>query len=163
MLSPAGCQNSCSPAPLLLQARLGGSALPGRLPLHRPVSLLPVCVARTAFPSFLPSSMGLLSTLGSGESVLLVFWWFSGLFSPMWVESKRSAGHGEPSILLHRHLPGVGAGGRNQARLSERLNQTDTIVAYPAYLVCVYVLFLQVPFGGFVGVLKLEKGQHSSI
>ena len=28
--------------------------------------------------------MGLLSTLGCGESVLLVFWWFSGLFRPMW-------------------------------------------------------------------------------
>ena len=33
MLSPTGCQNSCNPAPPLLQARLGGSALPGGLPL----------------------------------------------------------------------------------------------------------------------------------
>ena len=34
------------------------------------------------------SSVGLLSMLGSGESVLLVFWWFSGLFRQVWVESK---------------------------------------------------------------------------
>ena len=52
-----------------------------------------------------PSSMGLSSTLGSGESVLLVFRQFSGLFRQMWVESKWSAGHGEPSVLLCCHLP----------------------------------------------------------
>ena len=54
MLSPTGCQNSRSPAPPLLQARLGGSALPGELPLHCPGSLPPVRVARTASPPFLP-------------------------------------------------------------------------------------------------------------
>ena len=77
----------------------------GWLPLHRPASLPPVRVACTASLPFLPSSMGLLSTLGSGESILLVFWQFSGLFRQMWVESKCSAGHGEPSVLLCRHLP----------------------------------------------------------
>ena len=66
----------------------GGSALPSRLPLYRPGSLLPVRVAHTASLPFLPSSVGLLSMLGSGESVLLVFQWFSGLFRVMWVESK---------------------------------------------------------------------------
>ena len=45
-----------------------------------PDSLPPVCVARTASPPFLPSSVGLSSALGSGDSILLVFWWFSGLF-----------------------------------------------------------------------------------
>ena len=65
-----------------------GLTLLGGLPLHRPVSLLPVCGARTASLPFLPSSMGLSSTLGSGESVLLVFWRFSWLFRQMWVESK---------------------------------------------------------------------------
>ena len=53
-------------------ALLGRRAAP---PLR---SLLPVPVARTASPPFLPSSVGLSSTLG--ESVLLVFWLFSGLF-----------------------------------------------------------------------------------
>ena len=48
-------------------------------------SLLPVRVARTAYPPFLPSSMGLLCILGSRESTLLVFWWFSGLFRQVWV------------------------------------------------------------------------------
>ena len=66
----------------------GGSALLRRLPLHHPGSLPPICVARTASPPFVPSSVGLLSILGSGESVLLVFWQFSGLFRQMWVESK---------------------------------------------------------------------------
>ena len=104
MLSPAGCQNSCSPAPLLLQARLRGSALSGGLPFHCPGSLKPACVAHTTSPPFLPSSVVLLSTLGSGESILLVFWRFSGLFRQMWVESKWSAGCGEPSVLLCHHL-----------------------------------------------------------
>ena len=63
-----------------------GLTLLGGLPLHRPVSLLPVRVACTASLPFLPSSLGLLSMLGSGEFVLLVFWWFSGLFRQMWVE-----------------------------------------------------------------------------
>ena len=105
MLSPAGCQNTVHKAPLLLQARLGGSALQGRLPLHHPGSLLPARVACTASPPFLPSSVGLWSMLGSKESVLLDFWQFSGLFRQMWVESKWSAGRGEPSVLLHHHLP----------------------------------------------------------
>ena len=38
------------------------------------------------------------------ESVLLVLWQFSGLFRLMWVESKQSAGQGEPSFLLRHHL-----------------------------------------------------------
>ena len=59
----------------------------GGLPL-RPGSLPPVCVAHTASLPFLPSSMGLLSPLGSGESVLLGFWQFSGFFRQVWVESK---------------------------------------------------------------------------
>ena len=105
MLSPTDCQNTLRPAPLLLQARLGDSTLPCRLPLRHPGSLLPVQVVRTASSPFLPSSVGLLSTLGSRESILLVFWQFSGLFRPMWVESKRSAGRSEPSVLLRRHLP----------------------------------------------------------
>ena len=82
----------------------GGSALPRGLPLHHPSSLLPVRVAHTASPPFLPSSVGLLSMLGSRESILLVFQRFSGLSRLMWVESKRSAGRGEPSVLLYRHL-----------------------------------------------------------
>ena len=59
----------------------------GRLPLH-PGSLPPVHGARTASPPFLPSSVGLSSMLVSGESVLLVFWWFPGLFRQVGVESK---------------------------------------------------------------------------
>ena len=82
-----------------------GSTLPSGLSLHCPSSLPPVHVAHTASLPFLPSSVGLLSTLGSRESVLLVFWQFAGLFRQMWVESKRSAGRGEPSVLLHCHLP----------------------------------------------------------
>ena len=58
------------------------------LPLHHPIFLPPVHVARITSLPFLPSSVGLLSTLGSRESVLLVFWQFSGLFRQMWVESK---------------------------------------------------------------------------
>ena len=76
----------------------------GGLPFHCPGSFLPVHVAYTASPPFLPSSVDLLSMLVSGESVLVVFWRFSGLFSQMWVESKRSAGRGEPSVPLHCHL-----------------------------------------------------------
>ena len=49
-------------------------------PPHCPGSLQPVRVACTASPPFLPSSVGLSSVLGSGDSVLLVFWQFSGLF-----------------------------------------------------------------------------------
>ena len=45
-----------------------------------PGSLLPVRGARTTLPTFLPSSVGLLSAFGSGDSVLLILWRFSGLF-----------------------------------------------------------------------------------
>ena len=55
-----------------------GLCLVGSLPLH-PGSLQPVCGARTTSPPFLPSSMGLWSALCSVDSILLVFWWFSGL------------------------------------------------------------------------------------
>ena len=55
-----------------------GLCLAGRPPLC-PGSLPTVRVARTASLPFLPSSVGLSSALGSGESILLVFWWFSGL------------------------------------------------------------------------------------
>ena len=51
----------------------------GRLPL-RPGSLPPVRGAHTAWPPFLPSSMGLSSALGSRDSVLLILWRFSGFF-----------------------------------------------------------------------------------
>ena len=65
------------PSPFASQTR--GLCLAGGWPL-RPSSLPPVRGACTASPSFLPSSVGLSSALGSGDSVLLVFWWFSGLF-----------------------------------------------------------------------------------
>ena len=55
-----------------------GLCLAGGPPLC-PGSLPPVRAVHIASPPFLPSSMGLLSALGSGDSVLLVFWWFSGL------------------------------------------------------------------------------------
>ena len=64
-----------------------GLCLAGGLPLC-PGSLPPVRVARTASPPFLPSTVDLLSMLGSGEAILLVFWRFSGLFRQVWVESK---------------------------------------------------------------------------
>ena len=56
-----------------------GLCLASELPL-RPGSLPPVCGARTASPPFLPSSVGLSSAFGSGDSVLLILWRFSGLF-----------------------------------------------------------------------------------
>ena len=55
-----------------------GLCLAGRLPLC-PGSLPLVRGARTALPAFLPCSVGLSSALGSGDSVLLILWWFSGL------------------------------------------------------------------------------------
>ena len=108
MLSPAGCQNSRSLAPVLLQARLWGLCLAGRAapPLPRLPPASPCNTHRLS--TLLTLSHGPLPwacMLGSRESVLLVFWQFSGLFRQMWVESKRSAGRGEPSILLRRHLP----------------------------------------------------------
>ena len=65
--------------PSAFASQTRGLCLAGRLPLC-PGSLPPVRGARTGSPPFLPSSVGLLSTLGSGESILLVFWQFSGLF-----------------------------------------------------------------------------------
>ena len=56
-----------------------GLCLAGRLPLC-PGSLPPGRGAHITSPPFLPSSVGLSSALGSGDSVLLVFWWFSELF-----------------------------------------------------------------------------------
>ena len=56
-----------------------GLCLAGRLPL-RLGSLPPVRGACTASLPFLPSSVGLSSALGSGDSILLILWQFSGLF-----------------------------------------------------------------------------------
>ena len=66
-----------SPSAFASQTR--GLCLAGRLPLC-PGSLLPVRAACTTSPPFLPSSVGLSSALGSRESILLAFSWFSGLF-----------------------------------------------------------------------------------
>ena len=65
--------------PSAFASQTRGLCLAGGPPL-RPGSLPPVYVARTTSPPFLPSSVGLSSALGSGDSVLLVFWRFSGLF-----------------------------------------------------------------------------------
>ena len=65
--------------PSAFASQTRGLCLASEPPLH-PGSLPPVRGARTASPPFLPSSMGLLSALGSGDSVLLILWWFSGLF-----------------------------------------------------------------------------------
>ena len=65
--------------PSAFASQTPGLCLAGRPPL-RPGSLQPFHVVRTASPPFLPSSVGLSSVLGSGDSVLLVFWWVSGLF-----------------------------------------------------------------------------------
>ena len=73
--------------PSTFASQTRGLCLASRLPLH-PSSLPPVHVARTASLPFLPSSVGLSSTLGSGEYVLLVLWRFSGLFRQVWVEYK---------------------------------------------------------------------------
>ena len=75
-ISPAGCQNSCSPAPLLLQVSHGGSALPGQLPLHHPTSFPPIHVVHTTSPPFLPSSADVYAWLQRvhSASLLEVFW-----------------------------------------------------------------------------------------
>ena len=73
--------------PSTFASQTRGLCLAGGLPLS-PGSVPPVRVVRTASPPFLPSSVGLSSTLGSGESILLVFWRFSRLFRQVWVESK---------------------------------------------------------------------------
>ena len=65
--------------PSAFASQTWGLCLAGGLPLC-PGSLPPVCVVCTASPPFLPSSLGLSSALGSRDSVLLVFWQFSGLF-----------------------------------------------------------------------------------
>ena len=65
--------------PSAFASQTQGLCLAGGPPL-RPGSLPPVRGARTALPRFLPSSVGLSSVLGSGDFILLVFWWFSGLF-----------------------------------------------------------------------------------
>ena len=75
-----------SPSAFASQTR--GLCLAGGLRL-RPSSLPPLWVVRTASLPFLPSSIGLLSTLGPGESILPVFWRFSGLFRQVWVESDQ--------------------------------------------------------------------------
>ena len=65
--------------PSAFASQTRGLCLAGGLPLC-PGSLLPVRVVHTASLPFLPSSVGLSSMLGSGESILLLFWRFSGLF-----------------------------------------------------------------------------------
>ena len=65
--------------PSAFASQTWGLCFAGGLPL-RPGSLPPVRVACTASLPFLASSVGLSSALGSGDSILLVFWQFSGLF-----------------------------------------------------------------------------------
>ena len=67
------------PGPSAFASQTQGLCLAGEPPL-RPGSLPPVRGARTASPPFLPSSVGLSSAFGSGDSVLLILWRFSGLF-----------------------------------------------------------------------------------
>ena len=64
--------------PSAFASQTRGLCLASRLPLC-PGSLPPVRAARTTSLPFLPSSVGLSSALGSRDSILLVFWWFSGL------------------------------------------------------------------------------------
>ena len=79
-VKPACCRNTlCPSGPSAFASQTQGLCLAGGPPL-RPSSLPPVRGARTASPPFLPSSVGLSSALGSGESILLVFWQFYGLF-----------------------------------------------------------------------------------
>ena len=73
--------------PSAFASQTRGLCLAGRLPLH-PGSLPPVRGVHTTSPPFLPSSVGLSSVVVSGDSILLVFWWFSGLFRQVSVESK---------------------------------------------------------------------------
>ena len=74
-------------SPSAFASQTWGLCFASRLPLG-PGSLPPVRAARTTSPPFLPSSVGLSSALGSRDSVLLLFWRFSGLFRQVWVESK---------------------------------------------------------------------------
>ena len=66
-------------SPYAFASQTWGLCLAGRLPLH-PSSLPTVRGVRTASPPFLPSSVGLSSALGSGDSILVILWRFSGLF-----------------------------------------------------------------------------------
>ena len=65
--------------PSAFASQTQGLCLAGEPPL-RPGSLPPVRGVRTASQLFLPSSVGLWSAFGSGDSVLLILWRFSGLF-----------------------------------------------------------------------------------
>ena len=65
-------------SPSAFASQTWGFCLAGGPPL-RPGSLPPVQGAHTASQPFLPSSVGLSSALGSGDSILLILWWFSGL------------------------------------------------------------------------------------
>ena len=65
--------------PSAFASQTRGLCLAGEPPL-RPGSLPTVRGAGTASPPFLPSSVGLSSAFGSGDSVLLILWRFSGLF-----------------------------------------------------------------------------------
>ena len=65
--------------PSAFASQTRGLCLAGEPPLC-PGSLPPVRGALTASPPFLPSSVGLSSAFGSGDSVLLILWRFSGLF-----------------------------------------------------------------------------------
>ena len=64
--------------PSAFASQIQGLCLAGGQFLH-PGSLPPVRGVCTASLPFLPSSVGLSSVLGSGDSILLVFCWFSGL------------------------------------------------------------------------------------
>ena len=59
--------------PSIFASLTRGLYFAGGLSLH-PGSLLPVSVAHTASPPFLPSSVDLSSALGSRDSILLAFW-----------------------------------------------------------------------------------------
>ena len=65
--------------PSAFASQTRGLCLAGEPPLCSG-SLPPVRGARTASLPFLPSSVGLSSAFGSGDSVLLILWRFSGLF-----------------------------------------------------------------------------------
>ena len=65
--------------PSAFASQTRGLCLACEPPLH-PGSLPPVHGVRTASTPFLPSSVGFSSAFGSGDSVLLILWQFSGLF-----------------------------------------------------------------------------------
>ena len=88
-----------------------GSALPGGLCLNHPGSLLPVHVACTTSPPFLPSSVGLLPKLGSGESFVVVFWQFSGLLSRCGWDLSNQQDEVSPVSSYTAIFPGLSATG----------------------------------------------------